>query len=142
MHSFIHPLSKAISPVWESKSDWVIFREIAKATSDLAKTHYAKPVKDIINTPIAHDSAGEISQSEIKEAYRKYDAEHKFNISNIKVPENSKCMAGEILRGIKRPNECSEFGKTCKPANPLGAPMVSSEGACAAYYHFSTNLIN
>ena len=85
---------------------------------------------------------GEIPNSGyvIKEAYRKYDAEHKFNISNIKVPENSKCMAGEILRGIKRPNECSEFGKTCKPANPLGAPMVSSEGACAAYYHFSTNI--
>jgi len=85
---------------------------------------------------------GEIPNSGyvIKEAFRKYDAEAKFNISNIKVPENSKCMAGEILRGIKKPNECSEFGKTCKPANPLGAPMVSSEGACAAYYHFSTNL--
>jgi len=82
---------------------------------------------------------GEIANSGyvIKEAFRKYDAEAKFNISHIKVPENSKCIAGEILRGIKKPHQCPEFGKTCKPSNPLGAPMVSSEGACAAYYHFT-----
>jgi hydrogenase expression/formation protein HypD len=83
---------------------------------------------------------GEIPNSGyvIKDAYRKYDAEAKFNISNIKVPENPNCIAGQILRGIKKPHECEQFGKACMPANPLGAPMVSSEGACAAYYHFST----
>ncbi len=86
---------------------------------------------------------GEIPNSGyvIKEAYRKYDAETKFNISYINVPENANCIAGEILRGLKKPNQCEQFGKTCKPSNPLGAPMVSSEGACAAYYHFSNNLI-
>ncbi|MAE08433.1 MAG: nitrate reductase subunit alpha [Bacteroidetes bacterium] len=67
MHSFIHPLSKAIAPVWESKSDWMIFREIAKETSELAKKHFSTPVRDLVNLPIAHDSAGEISQSEIKD---------------------------------------------------------------------------
>lgn len=84
---------------------------------------------------------GEIPESGyvIKEAYRKYDAEHKFQIQNIKVPENPDCIAGEILRGIKKPNECGQFGHNCKPSNPLGAPMVSSEGACAAYYHFKTD---
>lgn len=83
---------------------------------------------------------GEIPNSGyvIKEGYRKYDAEHKFQIQHIKVPENADCIAGEILRGIKKPNECGQFGNTCKPSNPLGAPMVSSEGACAAYYHFKT----
>ena len=83
---------------------------------------------------------GEIPNSGyvIKEAYKNYDAETKFKISHIKVPENSKCIAGQILRGLKKPHQCSEFNKTCKPSNPLGAPMVSSEGACAAYYHFST----
>ena len=87
---------------------------------------------------------GEIPNSGyvIKEAYKKYDAELKFSIEHIKVPENLECIAGEILRGIKKPNQCDQFGKTCKPANPLGAPMVSSEGACAAYYHFSNNLID
>ena len=82
------------------------------------------------------------SQIVIREAYRKYDAEAKFGIGNIKVPENSSCIAGEILRGIKKPNQCDQFGKTCTPSNPLGAPMVSSEGACAAYFHFSDNLIS
>lgn len=67
MHSFIHPLSAAIAPVWESKSDWMIFREIAKATSEMAKTEYSEPVKDIVNVPISHDSAGEISQPNIKD---------------------------------------------------------------------------
>ena len=85
---------------------------------------------------------GEIPNSGyvIKDAYKKYDAEVKFKIQHIKVPENKLCVAGEILRGIKKPNQCEQFGKTCKPSSPLGAPMVSSEGACAAYYHFSTNL--
>ncbi|MCK5440392.1 MAG: hydrogenase formation protein HypD [Maribacter sp.] len=78
----------------------------------------------------------------IREEYRKYDAEAKFKVGNITAPENSQCIAGEILRGIKKPNQCSQFGKACTPSNPLGAPMVSSEGACAAYFHFSDNLIS
>jgi len=82
---------------------------------------------------------GEIPNSgyKVRKEFASYDAESKFNIENIKVPESSICIAGEILRGIKKPKECSAFGKTCNPSNPLGAPMVSSEGACAAYYHFS-----
>ncbi|GAB1450222.1 nitrate reductase subunit alpha [Draconibacterium sp.] len=67
MHSFIHPLSPAIPPVWESKSDWVIFREIAKITSEFAKKHFAEPMLDIVNLPIHHDSKGEISQSSIQD---------------------------------------------------------------------------
>ena len=73
--------------------------------------------------------------------FKDFDAELKFGIQNIKVPENPLCIAGEILKGIKKPNQCSQFGKTCTPVNPLGAPMVSSEGACAAYFHFADNLI-
>ena len=78
----------------------------------------------------------------LKSDFKQYDAETKFNISNIKVPENADCIAGQILKGIKKPNQCSQFAKKCTPANPLGAPMVSSEGACAAYYHFSDNKID
>jgi len=86
---------------------------------------------------------GEIPNSgyQITKAFKAYDAELKFQIENIKAPESSICIAGEILRGIKKPFECPAFGKTCDPSNPLGAPMVSSEGACAAYYHFSYNEI-
>jgi len=87
---------------------------------------------------------GEIPNSGylLKKAYKDFDAEKKFGISHIKVPENPDCIAGEVLRGIKKPHQCSQFGKKCTPYNPLGAPMVSSEGACAAYYHFSNNSIN
>lgn len=67
MHSFIHPLAKAIEPVWESKSDWVIFREIAKTTSDLAKKHLPNPVTDIVNAPLMHDTADEIAQPAMKD---------------------------------------------------------------------------
>lgn len=87
---------------------------------------------------------GEIPNSGyvLTEEFKDFDAELKFKISNISVQENADCIAGQILKGIKKPHQCSQFGKTCNPSNPLGAPMVSSEGACAAYYHFSDNLIS
>jgi nitrate reductase alpha subunit len=62
MHSFIHPLSMAVPPCWESKSDWQIFRALAKKFSELAARHFPEPVKDIVASPLAHDSAAEISQ--------------------------------------------------------------------------------
>jgi nitrate reductase alpha subunit len=67
MHSFIHPLSAAIAPVWEAKTDWDIFKEIAKATSETAKKHFPETQIDIITAPLSHDSADEISQPEIKD---------------------------------------------------------------------------
>ena len=78
----------------------------------------------------------------LNEQYKDFDAESKFGVGSILAPENPNCIAGEILRGIKKPHQCSQFGNTCNPSNPLGAPMVSSEGACAAYYHYSDNLIS
>ena len=70
MHSFIHPLGQAIAPVWESKTDWDIFKQIAGITGNLAEKYFAEPQKDVIIAPIAHDSAGEISQPEIKDWYK------------------------------------------------------------------------
>lgn len=77
----------------------------------------------------------------ITKEFMDFDAEHRFGIENIVVAENSSCIAGDILRGLKKPVECPEFGKGCTPANPLGAPMVSSEGACSAYFNFSEHSI-
>jgi len=77
----------------------------------------------------------------ITKEFKDFDAELRFGIDNIIVAENSLCIAGDILRGLKKPVECPEFGKTCSPANPLGAPMVSSEGACSAYFNFSEHSI-
>ena len=78
-----------------------------------------------------------MSGYEVKEKYAAFDAKRKFNVNIAEAPENPECIAGEIMKGIKKPFNCPNFGTKCKPENPLGAPMVSSEGACAAYYHFS-----
>jgi nitrate reductase alpha subunit len=67
LHSFIHPLSAAVPPVWESKTDWNIFRDMAKATSEAAKKYLPEPQKDVIAAPLAHDSAGEVAQADVKD---------------------------------------------------------------------------
>jgi nitrate reductase / nitrite oxidoreductase, alpha subunit len=67
MHSFIHPLSAAVPPSWESKSDWQIFRAVAKKISEMAAKHFPQPVQDIVATPLAHDTPAEISQPEIRD---------------------------------------------------------------------------
>lgn len=73
----------------------------------------------------------------VRPQFAAYDATQKFQVDIPEAPENAECIAGDIMKGIKKPFECPNFGTKCKPENPLGAPMVSSEGACAAYYHFS-----
>lgn len=74
---------------------------------------------------------------EVKADLALFDANRKFEINIAKAPECADCIAGLVLKGIKKPFECSQFGKNCTPEKPLGAPMVSSEGACAAYYHYA-----
>ncbi|MEU1269272.1 hydrogenase formation protein HypD [Streptomyces sp. NPDC005799] len=70
----------------------------------------------------------------LTETFRAYDAEHRFQVTDIRTEEPAECRAGEVLQGLIKPTECAAFGTTCTPRTPLGATMVSSEGACAAYY--------
>ncbi len=81
---------------------------------------------------------GEIPASgfRLRERFRKYDADLRFPASGEPAEESPDCISGLILQGLKKPHECAAFGVKCTPENPLGAPMVSSEGACAAYYHY------
>jgi hydrogenase expression/formation protein HypD len=65
-----------------------------------------------------------------------FDAERKFGLDHIRAEEPTECRAGDVLKGRLKPYECPAFGGLCTPESPLGAPMVSSEGACAAYYNF------
>ncbi|GHC74088.1 hydrogenase formation protein HypD [Streptomyces cinnamoneus] len=67
-------------------------------------------------------------------AYREFDAEHRFGVGDLSAEEPAECRSGEVLQGLIKPRECAAFGTTCTPRTPLGATMVSSEGACAAYY--------
>ncbi|WP_432138014.1 hydrogenase formation protein HypD [Streptomyces sp. bgisy154] len=70
----------------------------------------------------------------LTEAFRAHDAEHRFDVSGIRTEESAVCRSGEVLQGLIKPTECPAFGTTCTPRTPLGATMVSSEGACAAYH--------
>jgi len=81
---------------------------------------------------------GEIAQSGLglREAYAAFDAARRFAVARHGPEAASECISGLVLQGVKRPHECPAFGTRCTPERPLGAPMVSSEGACAAYYRY------
>jgi hydrogenase expression/formation protein HypD len=78
----------------------------------------------------------------LTEEFRDHDAECIFDVGNIHAVESSICMSGEILQGLKKPLDCPAFGKQCSPESPLGATMVSAEGACAAYYNYGRHLVS
>jgi hydrogenase expression/formation protein HypD len=81
---------------------------------------------------------GEIPYSGLglRAPYAAFDAERRFDLRDYSAGESPECLSGEVLQGQRKPFECPAFGKSCTPENPLGAPMVSSEGACAAYYRY------
>ena len=72
----------------------------------------------------------------LRPAFADYDAERRFDLGTIRVSEPAECRAGEVLTGQLKPRDCPAFGRACTPEHPLGAPMVSSEGACAAYFNY------
>ena len=72
----------------------------------------------------------------VRDAYGDYDAARLFGLASITVDEPAECISAQVLQGLKKPTDCAAFGMRCTPQNPLGAPMVSSEGACAAYYNY------
>jgi hydrogenase expression/formation protein HypD len=72
--------------------------------------------------------------------FREYDAERLFDVKHIDTKEPEACISGQILRGLKKPHDCPAFGTACTPQKPLGATMVSAEGACAAYYAYGRHL--
>jgi hydrogenase expression/formation protein HypD len=73
----------------------------------------------------------------LRDEYADFDAERRFQVGHIQTKESEICIAGEILQGMKKPVDCPAFGTLCSPQNPLGATMVSSEGACSAYYRYA-----
>ncbi|MBS1251874.1 MAG: Hydrogenase maturation factor HypD [Anaerolineales bacterium] len=81
---------------------------------------------------------GAIPQSgyQLRPEFAAYDAEQRFDVAGVTAQESELCIAGQILQGLKKPHECEAFSTLCTPEHPLGAPMVSSEGACAAYYQY------
>lgn len=102
-----------------------------------------RPAQDLIRKifEVGHRSwrgIGEIPMSgyRLRNDYAAFDAERKFEVTDIHTEESKLCISGLVLQGLKKPHECPAFGKECTPQTPLGATMVSSEGACAAYYRY------
>jgi hydrogenase expression/formation protein HypD len=98
-----------------------------------------KLIREIFRiTPRKWRGVGEIPQSGLglQEKYAGFDAEARFGVAQLKADEPAECMSGLVLQGIKKPYDCPVFGVRCTPERPLGATMVSSEGACAAYYQY------
>lgn len=133
------------------QSIWMLLKQIAEKRCEV-ENQYARIVPKNGNTPgleaigkvfelreyFEWRGLGSIDHSGVKmrSAYKNYDAEEKFNIPNLKIADPKSCQCGEVLKGVIRPWECKVFGTSCTPETPMGALMVSSEGACAAYYNF------
>jgi hydrogenase expression/formation protein HypD len=107
-----------------------------------------QPAQDLIKkvfqvVPRKWRGVGEILHSGLglAEAYAAFDADKKFGLVDRRVDEPADCLAGLVLQGRKKPHECPAFGTKCTPEHPLGATMVSTEGACAAYYRYRWHAI-
>lgn len=77
----------------------------------------------------------------LREEYAAFDANRVFDLGEMTVDEPAECISAQVLQGLKKPTDCAAFGMRCTPENPLGAPMVSTEGACAAYYHYRRHAV-
>jgi hydrogenase expression/formation protein HypD len=130
---------------------WMVLKQIAEGRSEI-ENQYNRVVPSEGNAP-ALEAIGKVyevreffewrglgsidhSGIRIREPYSKFDAENRFSVPALKIADPKSCQCGEVLKGVIKPWDCKVFGNECTPETPLGALMVSSEGACAAYYQF------
>jgi hydrogenase expression/formation protein HypD len=133
------------------QSIWMVLKQIKEGRSEV-ENQYARIVPDGGNAAalaavskvyelrefFEWRGLGSIDHSGVKlrDEYARYDAEQKFAVPNLKIADPKSCQCGEVLKGVIKPWQCKVFGTACTPEKPLGALMVSSEGACAAYYQY------
>lgn len=133
------------------QSIWMVLKQIKEGRAEI-ENQYARIVPDDGNAPALQAVSqvyelreffewrglGSIDYSGVKlrDEYVRFDAEQKFAIPNLKIADPKSCQCGEVLKGVIKPWQCKVFGSACTPGTPLGALMVSSEGACAAYYQY------
>ncbi len=130
---------------------WMVLKQLDEKRS-VVENQYSRVVPEDGNA-VALDAIGRVfelrgffewrglgsidhSGVRMRDAYALYDAERKFSVKSIKIADPKSCQCGEVLKGVIKPWECKVFGGACTPETPLGALMVSSEGACAAYYQY------
>jgi len=133
------------------QSIWMVLKQIAEGRCEI-ENQYARVVAKQGNEKALAAVArvyelreffewrglGSIDHSgvRLREAYASFDAEKKFALPNVRIADPKSCQCGEVLKGVIKPWQCKVFGTACTPERPLGALMVSSEGACAAYYQY------
>ena len=133
------------------QSVWMLLKQLAEGRCEV-ENQYQRVVPDAGNdqalTAVGRvfelreffewRGLGSIDHSGIrlKQSYARFDAERKFSVPNLKIADPKSCQCGEVLKGVIKPWDCKVFGGACTPETPLGALMVSSEGACAAYYNY------
>jgi hydrogenase expression/formation protein HypD len=133
------------------QSVWMLLKQLAEGRCEV-ENQYARVVASVGNGAalaavnevfelrefFEWRGLGSIDHSgvRVREAYAEFDAERKFPLPNLKIADPKSCQCGEVLKGVIKPHQCKVFGTACTPQTPLGALMVSSEGACAAYYNF------
>jgi hydrogenase expression/formation protein HypD len=115
----------------------VVLKEGNKAAQEILRT-----VFDTVDRKWRGIGTIPASGYKLKKEFKDFDAELIFNVEKIVQQESPLCISGQVLQGFKKPTECSAFGVQCNPEHPLGAPMVSSEGACAAYYSYKKQRTN
>lgn len=139
-------------PVDILQSIWMVLRQIAEGRAEI-ENQYARIVAAGGNAAaLAAITAvyelreffewrglGSIDHSGIRfrETYARFDAERRFAVAGVRIADPTSCQCGEVLKGVLKPSQCKVFGTACTPEAPLGALMVSSEGACAAYYRYA-----
>jgi hydrogenase expression/formation protein HypD len=132
------------------QSLWMVLKQIDESRSEV-ENQYTRIVPPEGNTPALEAISkvfevreffewrglGSIDHSGVrmKKEYAAFDAEQKFSVPNLKIADPKSCQCGEVVKGVIKPWDCKIFGTKCNPENPMGALMVSSEGACAAYYN-------
>ncbi|NUQ61812.1 MAG: hydrogenase formation protein HypD [Pirellulales bacterium] len=113
--------------------------QYARAVREEGNQPAVRQIQEVFQ-PVARKwrGIGEIPSSGmgLREPYAEFDAEKRFGVACLSADEPAECIAGEVLQGHKKPHDCPAFGRHCTPDHPLGAPMVSAEGACSAYYRY------
>src|SRR6202023_505663 len=133
------------------QSIWMVLKQIKEGRTEIEK-QYPRIVPEAGNSPALQAVSrvyelrqffewrglGSIDHSGVKlrDAYAHFDAAREFAIPTVKIAYPKSCRCGEVLKGVIKPWQCKVFGSACTPETPLGALMVSSEGACAAYYQY------
>jgi hydrogenase expression/formation protein HypD len=117
--------------------------EVENAYSRSVRREGNRPAQELIRrvfqvVPRRWRGVGDIPASGLglRREFQEYEAERRFSVADVTAEESPLCISGDVLRGLKKPFECPAFGTQCTPDRPLGAPMVSAEGACAAYYRY------